>query len=294
MNHLKRSFSKILNILILTLILSNISLWGMNSQVDILDGDYFEITFLDVGQGDSILVKSPNNLYGLIDSGRGSSSLNAIQDHYTNLPKRIDFVILTHPDADHIEGFLELSRYFEVSTLFINKTSKENSLIESLYSRVKDLKIKNFGLDMEDDFIIDGIEFNVIYPKNKYDTIFAEDSNDTSIGVEIIFNGVNIYSAGDLSSKEEIESVQFLKNRDIHILKAGHHGSNTSSSREFLELITPDYVIFSAGLNNSYGHPSEEIVRNFEEVNSRIFRTDKDGDITFTIWENNIRIETSK
>lgn len=294
MRGLKKGFDRVLTILIITLAFSNISLWGISNHGDRPEENSLEITFLDVGQGDSILIRSPNNLYGLIDSGRGSSSLDAVQRHYLHLPKKLEFVVLTHPDADHIEGFLEISKYFEIGTLFINKTQKENSLVSSLYSTIKNLEIKNFGLGEEDDFTFDGVEFNIIYPKGKLDTIFAEDSNATSIGIEIIYKDISIYSAGDLSNTEEMESVQFLKNRDIHILKAGHHGSNTSSSKEFLNTITPEFVVFSAGVNNSYGHPSEEVIQNFTEINSEIYRTDKHGDVKFKINDNGITIVTAK
>lgn len=294
MRGLKKGFDRVLTILIITLAFSNISIWGISNHRDRPEENSLEITFLDVGQGDSILIRSPNNLYGLIDSGRGSSSLDAVQRHYLHLPKKLEFVALTHPDADHIEGFLEISRYFEIGTLFINKTQKENSLVSSLYSTIKNLEIKNFGLGEEDDFTFDGVEFNIIYPKGKLDTIFAEDSNATSIGIEIIYKDISIYSAGDLSNKEEMESVQFLKNRDIHILKAGHHGSNTSSSKEFLNTITPEFVVFSAGVNNSYGHPSEEVIQNLTEINSEIYRTDKHGDVKFKINDNGITIVTAK
>jgi len=231
---------------------------------------------MSIGQGDSILVHS-KGLVGLIDTGPGSKVSETISQYLPILITKLDFVLLTHFDQDHIEGFIRLADSYQIDKLFITKSFKDNYLITKIKNIIQHKKIKTYNLNSNNDFKFGEFEVNVIWPnKNTYQEKL--DSNDLSIALEIKEDKCNVYTAGDLSSKYETESSKYILDNNFEVLKAGHHGSRTSSSEEFLSLINPDIAVISAGENNKYGHPHKEVLDVFNRNNIHIFQT-KENDI---------------
>ena len=273
----------------LTLLIAiNISIWreflSYESKLN-----YFEFTMLDVGQGDSFLIKTPNNYYGLIDTGRGSKVIEELEKQLPYNYDTLEFVILTHPDADHIEGFLKLVDFFNVKKLFINSSVNDNDIIKEFSTKINFQTYSLFDLN---DFTLDLVNFDVLWPKMS-EYLQVKDKNDSSVAIAIRYKDLDIYTAGDLPVNYEVQSVENLKFNDFDILKVGHHGSKTSTGIEFLNILKPEISLISVGKNNSYGHPSEEIIGNLGIVKSSIFRTDMDGSISIRSDGYNIKIETS-
>ncbi len=248
----------------------------------------FELTTLDVGQGDSILLKYTNNTGNiLIDTGGNLMNDYKIVNNKT-IPylksrgiNQIDFLILTHGDFDHMGEAINLVNNFKVEKVIFNcdeYNDLEKELIKVLdkkninyYSCIKELNIDN----------------NKLYflQTKEYDN-----ENDNSNVIYTELSGYKFIFMGDASIDTEKEIMSKYNLPDIDVLKVGHHGSKTSSGKEFINEINPKYSIISVGKNNRYGHPNKEVLENLSKSN--IYRTDQDGSIMFKIKNNKLKIDT--
>ncbi|MEP7103527.1 MAG: MBL fold metallo-hydrolase [Candidatus Dojkabacteria bacterium] len=280
-------------ILLTILVISNFFVWTNLSATEARKGA-LEIDILNIGQGDSILIKTPNNHFGLIDGGRDSTVLGELSQVLPIGKTYLDFVIMTHPDADHIAGFIDVFKNYQVNKVFFNKADKSNEVITKIKDEIQEFNIKNYSIDMENDFTIDGIYFDFTWPQDHTKTYTFSNSNDMSASVLIKYEGYKFLTMGDLPSDYEEPSLKNLpvEDRDIDFLKVSHHGSKYSTNLEFLQEIKPEYSFISVGKDNTYGHPTEEVIDNLEKVNSKIFRTDKDGRITLNIRDGKAEITT--
>lgn len=251
--------------------------------------DLFEITFLDVGQGDSILIKTPGGRYGLIDAGKGDVVIDRLSETLPYYINTLDFVVMTHPDADHIEGFTKVLEKYNVETAFIHKVDKDSPIYAEVIGLLNDKNIPNYQITDDNDFTLDGVKFDTVWPMDTESLTAFEDPNDTSISFLITYKDFQMYTAGDLSFEFEEEILNNISTyisfeaTSLDVLKASHHGSNTSTSLNLTKAMTPTISIISAGKNNSYGHPNEEVLSNLEQVDSIVYST---------IEDNNIRIST--
>ena len=245
-----------------------------------------EILFLDVSQGDSILLHYPHNKYNiLIDTGGNYNyeiSKNIIIPYLKSKGiNKIDYLILTHGDYDHMGESINLIENFKVEKVIFNcgpYNDLEKELIKDLdkkkmpyYSCIKELNIDD----------------NKLYflQTKEYDN----ENDNSSV---IYFNYYNYKSLfmGDASTEREKDILEKYNLKDVDFLKVGHHGSNTSSSEEFINSINPKYSLISVGKNNRYGHPNKEVLDTLND--SKIYRTDQDGSIMFKIKKDKLQIET--
>ena len=247
-----------------------------------------EITLLDVGQGDSILIRYPYNQGNvLIDSGGLTNSDYSISINKT-IPylksigiSNLDYLILTHGDYDHMGEAISLVNNFKVEKVIFNCgefNELEQELIKVLdkkqipyYACIKELNIDN----------------NKLYFLNN--KIYGNENDNSSV----IYTKLNNYKflfMGDAGLEVEEDLMEKYNLQDIDVLKVGHHGSKTSSSEKFIDSIKPRYSIISVGKNNRYGHPNNSVLDNLGD--SKIYRTDKDGSIMFKIKNNKLKIET--
>jgi len=252
------------------------------------------ITMLDVGQGDSILIELPfdkgtvlidtGGKYIYEDGNLGTSnlSLNTHIPFFKSLGiSNIHYLILTHGDFDHMGEAINLVNNFKVEKVIFN-CGGYNDLEKELIEVLDKKKIKYYSCIKELN-----IDKNKLYflQTKEYDN-----ENDNSNVIYTELNGYKFMFMGDASTTTEKEILDKYNLPDIDVLKAGHHGSKTSSSKEFIDTINPKYSIISVGKNNRYGHPNKEALENLE--NSHIYRTDKDGSIMFKIKNNKLKIET--
>lgn len=278
---LVKKYIYVLPIITLILIYSNINYFNKNLIV----------TMLDVGQGDSLMIAFPNNKGNiLIDTG---GIVNFTKTNYeistsTIIPylksigiKKINYLVLTHGDYDHMGEAVNLVNGFKVEQVVFN-CGEFNDLEKELIKVLNQKKIKYYSCVKE--LNIDNNKLYFLQTK-KYDN-----ENDNSNVIYTELNGYKFMFMGDAGVDKEKDILDKYNLSNVDVLKVGHHGSKTSSSKEFIDEINPKYGIISVGKNNIYGHPNKEVLNNLE--NSKIYRTDQDGSIMFKIKNDKLEIET--
>lgn len=238
------------------------------------------VDFLDVGQGDAIFVQTHLGNQILIDGGPSDRVLAELGSVMPFYDRSLDLVILTHPDADHVSGLVDVLRRYQVEKVMLTGVSKDTEAYRQFAAVVESEHAELFPAQTGQRVWLDqSTVFDVYYPN----TGVAEEklaTNDTSVSGKLRFGQTSIVLTGDGSDKVErrLVSVGFDLNADL--LKIGHHGSRFSSSLEFLQAVSPEYAVISVGENN-YGHPTEEALGRIRAVNAEILRTDEQGTIRF-------------
>lgn len=272
----KLLFSIITSVIVLTFFLyTQYSKANMNSAGDLV-GPILKVYFFDVGQGDSIFIRTPEGKDVLIDGGPDGTVLERLGETLPYWDRKIDLMVLTHPHADHIQGLDEVLKNFSVGevieTDLKNPTPEENYFNKLVASdgAVEEKAIKGEKINLGSD-----LDFEILYPL----TYQAEEENinDYSVVIKMIYKGRSFLFTGDATS--EVEAQILDQNLDSDFLKVGHHGSRYSSSQKFLEAVSPIISIISVGEGNSYGHPTADTLNRLNTVGSRVLRTDKAGTV---------------
>ncbi len=251
-----------------------------------LDSNYY-VYFIDVSQGDSSLIISPHQKdVVMIDTGGDVFSDYHVSNNVMLFLKslgisKINLLILSHGDADHAKEALEYIDKFKVGECIFNNDSY-NDLELNIIKKLKDKNIK-YQKDIDSLNISD----NKFYFLN---TKMYDNENDNSNVLYIKINGMKFLFMGDAGVSKEKDIINNYKLQNIDVLKVGHHGSNTSSSEEFIKSINPIYSIISVGKKNRYGHPKESVLNTLS--NSRIYRTDLDGTIKIKLNKSSYEFKT--
>lgn len=265
----------ILSILVLSLLLGACEP-DNNASIDFKEGDGLKVHFIDIGQGDSSLIEFPNGEKALIDGGPRSSSDKLIKYLRNAKIETIDYLIATHPHEDHIGGLPKVLENFKVKNVYMPEKTANTKIFESLLKEIdrQGLKIQ---LGKTGDTLIDkdGLIFKFLAPvRTDYDN-----TNDFSIVSRIDYGNNSLIIMGDAEAKSEKDIIATGEKLQADVLRVGHHGSSTSSTREFLDRVDArDYVI-SLGKDNSYGHPHRETMDSIGIKKGNIYRTDEMGDI---------------
>ena len=245
------------------------------------------ITFLDVGQGDCSIIILPKGKTILVDTGgfyndKGKISKNKIIPYLnSNGISNIEYLIITHGDQDHIGGALTLVENFKVEKVIFN-CGEFNELEKDLIKVLDKKKIPYYSCIKELN-----IDDNKLYFLNNKD---YGNENDNSSVIYTELNGYKFMFMGDAGIEVEEDLIEKYNLKDTDVLKVGHHGSKTSTGKEFVGVINPKHSIISVGKNNRYGHPNDSVLQNLND--SKIYRTDQDGSIMFKIKNNKLEIET--
>ena len=250
--------------------------------------NFLNVSYLDVGQGDSIFIAFPHNKANiLIDTGGNiNSSYNIASNNIIPYLKsigvnRIDYLIISHGDFDHIGEAINLVENFKVEKVIFN-CGKFNELEQELIKVLDKKTIPYYSCIKELN-----IDDNKLYFLNNKD---YGNENDNSSVIYTELNNHKFLFMGDAGVEVEEDLIENYNLQNIDVLKVGHHGSKTSSSKEFINEINPNYSIISVGKNNRYGHPNDSVLQNLND--SKIYRTDQDGSIMFKIKNNKLEIET--
>jgi competence protein ComEC len=256
--------------------------------------DKLVVTFFDIGQGDSIYIKSPSGIEMLIDAGGDKTVLQRLGKQMAWFDKTLDIVLATHPDKDHIGGIPEVLNTYKVLLFIESGSTSKNGIYEEVDTILKEKQ--NRGLVRKEAFAgqrIDlgsGVVFTILFPERDVTNL---DTNDASIVGVLTYGSHSILLTGDAGLMTEYSIIDQLP-RDITVLKVGHHGSDSSTSFELLEKTTPEVAILSLGTNNSYGHPHKKVTDLLNQFKVVTHRTDSHGSISFVSDGETFDITTAK
>lgn len=237
-----------------------------------------QVHFLDVGQGDSILIQSPSGKNMLIDAGTWEAGPHVLAFLKSKGVTSLDYVVATHPHADHIGGLADVLRTIPIGQ-FIDSGRLHTSVT---YTRLLELLDKK------------GVPFTVAKTGQVIDfdplltttVLYADEQsklvNDASVVLRIVYDSVSFVLTGDAEVVAETAIATNYNNIESTYLKAGHHGSYTSSNKNFLDAVKPQHTIFSYAQGNDYGHPHQVVIDRLRTVGSEIYATAQAGDITVT------------
>ena len=252
-----------------------------------LGSEHLRVHFLDVGQGDAILIETPNNRQVLVDAGRGIKVLGALDMILPAHDRDIDVVVMTHPDADHIGGFVPVLRQYEVGTVIQSFIPSKTNLYKTVVKAIEGEGANVYTVSQAYSFFLDGVQFDILWPLGTT----VKETNAASVVLLVTYGDIEILLTGDAPSAVEDFLIETFgeKLKDVELLKAGHHGSKTSTSAKFLSHTKPNVIIYSAGVRNSYGHPHEVVIERVAEYstanpkeNLRPYTT-VDGTISFCL-----------
>ena len=280
---MKKHFYLILIILFLTTAFASLAFWRDNSGEN--KNEKTKIIFLDIGQGDAAIIDIPKDTQILIDGGDGKDILNKLGEHLPFYDRKIELVIMTHPDKDHIGGLVEVLKYYEVEQILETGIKCEKAICEEWDKLIEEknipVKYAEFGQRIKSG----NIEMAVLYPFESLKDKEVKDSNDASIVLKLVVDleqglqseRAEILLTGDAGFPVEKDLISQNINLEAKILKISHHGSKYGTSSEFLKSVKPEKAIISVGKNN-YGHPATELLNRLKNMNIEIFRTDEGGD----------------
>ncbi|MCM3292421.1 MBL fold metallo-hydrolase [Paenibacillus sp. MER 180] len=249
-----------------------------------------QVYYLDVGQGDSTLIRTPNGQNVLIDGGTNGQGENVVNYLKQYGVKELEAVIATHPDADHIGGLDTVIDAIPVKSVYAPRVSHTTKTYKDFLMAVKNrgLKIKaaKAGLELP----LDGVTAEFLAPVGDY----GKDLNAWSAVLKVTYKNTSYLFSGDAERKSETDMVNSGANLKADVYKVGHHGSDTSTSAEFLKAIHPTYAVISVGKDNKYGHPKDVVMDRLNEARVKVFRTDEQGTIVSTSNGNTITFETER
>ncbi|MHB1330466.1 MAG: ComEC/Rec2 family competence protein [Minisyncoccota bacterium] len=263
---------------LITLVVFNLSVWvktSANKETDIL-----KVYFLDVGQGDAIFIESPTGGRVLVDGGPNRKVLSELGNVLPFGDKRIDVVIETHPDADHIVGLVDVLKRYKVGAFISSGNKSLNDVDEILAEVLSNDGIRQVigkrGLTMS---LGKGATLTILYPS---EDLQGSETNDASIVSKLVYGETSFMLTGDSTKRAEYALLGMNEEiLDVDVLQAGHHGSKTSTSPLYAEAASPLFAVVSAGKDNRYGHPHDITIQTLSKVGAEILSTAYNGTIKF-------------
>ncbi len=233
-----------------------------------------EVHFIDVGQGDSTLIKVGEHAM-LIDAGDNSEG-TAVQSYLESQNvEKLDYAIGTHPDADHIGGLDVIVYKFDCKKVFMPDVTSDTKTYDDVVQALKSKNQKAQTPKIGKTYSLGDATFTVIAPVKDY----GEDTNNWSIGILLQYGNNRFLFTGDAAKQAEEDMIDAGEDLSADVYKASHHGSKTGSSDDFLDKVNPTYAVISCGEDNKYGHPSAQTLNNFRSRGIKTFRTDNQGTI---------------
>lgn len=244
----------------------------------------FSVHIIDVGQGDSIFIQTLEDKRILIDAGDEEAEHTVYSYLKRKGVKKIDVLIATHPDTDHIGSMDYIIDKFKISHFYMPDAKTDSEAFYNLLDSCRDKNLKIEYLTKGDVLKIDSsTTIEILSPST-----ITDKNNLNSIVSLLNYKGYEFLFTGDAEKENESEILSSCNLPDIEFLKAGHHGSSSSSTNEFIEKLKPEAVAISCGYNNDYGHPHRSVLDTFRENGSVVYRTDKNGSLVFYCDENGI------
>jgi len=258
--------------------------------IDSFGQQEMRVYFFDVGQAESIYIRTPQGANILIDGGYDDKVIERLGEVLDPWDNTIDLMILTHPHDDHVTGLVEVARRFKVSKVIATGALHTAPNYLAWLSEIKERGIPMQIMDRRRMMQIGGgayLEF--IYPEESFYGKEAANLNNTSIALRLVHKDVSFFLGGDI--EEEVERKILASGADLrsNVMKANHHGSDTSNTEEFIRAVDPEYCVITVGAKNQFGLPSKRVESRFTRGHCRILRTDLQGTIMFS--SNGLRLE---
>ena len=252
------------------------------------EGSSFEVHFIDVGQADSALVICDGH-YMLIDGGNAEDSDLVYAYLERHGGEHLDYMVATHAHEDHIGGLSGALNYAKVDVAYCPVTEHDTKVFQNMVKYLgeqgKSLTVPEPG----NKFDLGSAQVEILGPVRKY-----SDTNNTSIVLRIDYGETSFLFTGDMETNAEKDLIESGANLRATVLKAGHHGSGTSSSYQFLREVMPKYTVISVGEGNKYGHPDQEILSRYRDVGTEVYRTDMQGHIIAASDGKTVNFHTEK
>lgn len=271
-------------VVIVILLGANILAWLV--VFELAKPQYLEVTFFDVGQGDSIFIETPQRNQILIDGGPTPAVLERLDKEMPFWDRTIDLVILTHPEQDHIAGLIEVLKSYKVENVLwtgvVRDTAEYREWREVLSKEGANIFIARAGLKIVCAACkFQRWELDILHPFDNLAGKEVGQSNNTSVVARLISGKISFLFTGDIEKSVERELVQNSVALQADVLKVAHHGSKTSTSPEFVSVISPEFAVISVGRDNRYGHPHSQTIETLQKYAITTLRTDQNGDIKF-------------
>lgn len=233
-----------------------------------------EVHFLDVGQGDSALIRSGDQTM-LIDAGENDQG-DVVVSYLKDLGiQKLDYVVGTHPHSDHIGGLDTVINAFDVGTVILPPKEHTSRTFEDVLNAIENKRLTITKPEVGTEYPLGNASFCIIAPNKDY----GDDLNNWSVGIQVTDGDCSFLFTGDAEAPAEADMAANGIPLKSDVLKLGHHGSSTSSSPLFLDRVDPDYAVITCGVGNSYGHPHKETMEELDKRGIEVFRTDEQGTV---------------
>jgi beta-lactamase superfamily II metal-dependent hydrolase len=272
----------------------SVSVLALYSVTTVSSPSKLRVSFLDIGQGDAILIQTPSGKKMLVDGGPSDKVLTRIAEQTSYFTRDIDVMEETHPDADHVTGLIPVLEKYTVRMILETKGIGHTNVFDDLNKHIDNEHAEVHVAQTGDviDFH-DGVTANILYPPVNY-VPKKSDTNDASVSIVVMYGSETFLLTGDLPSTEEGKLITAGVPKDITVYKAGHHGSKYSSGGQLLSYIRPEYSVISAGKDNRYGHPNPEAMARLQKYSKEILSTIDRGTISFVTDGRSMDVETQK
>jgi competence protein ComEC len=263
-------------LLAISLILAGIIFYSQNQKLKVI--------FFDVEQGDAIFISQGQNQI-LIDGGpSGKNEMEKLGKYIPFWDRKIEIVIATHPDQDHIAGLISAMENYKIGKIIDNGAESDSQVYKRYLEMIQNKNIERIKGERGINIKIKDADLKIIYPGGVLENPPAggpKDTNADSIVAKLIYGENSFLFTGDFPTEKDQDIFNSGANLSVKVLKVAHHGSKYATSAEFLDKVSPNDAIISVGKSNSYGHPASEVLDRLKAKNTNIFRTDEKGDIEY-------------
>jgi competence protein ComEC len=239
-----------------------------------------EVDFLDIGQGDAILIKTPYGQNVLVDGGPDNAIIKRLSENMPWWDKTVDLMILTHPHDDHVGGLNDVLKRYKVKKILYTGVVHNSPAYIKWLELIKDQHIPLVIIDRAQTITFGpDCQLDILYPHSSLLGREVDNLNNSSIVAKLIYEETKFLLTGDAEMEVEQELVNSQADLPAQVMKAGHHGSDTSNSEEFLKAVHPEIVVIQVGADNQFGHPSLRVIKRLERIGVKVYRNDLDGTV---------------